>query len=120
MPTWPATLPQKPLAQSFRETLTPNVAVFQPDFGAPPITRRVYTGKVRIVDMSFNLDVNQRRTFLTFYEDTLKDGALAFDMPHPDNEGIRSFKFDTSTPVSFAELSGTISRVTFRLTMLPG
>lgn len=94
MATWPATLPQVPLAGSWSEQ-TNNVLVgFQPDVGNPMV-RRKSTVAHDVVSFSMAVTKTQKITLDTFYYDTTKEGAQTFDWldPTTDPLALRTWRF---------------------------
>ncbi len=82
MPTWPASLPQRPLVDGMVETPPDNKIVTRMAQG-PSKVRRRGTGDVRKYRVAFNMTDAQVATFETFYSTTVKHGSLSFDIPHP-------------------------------------
>lgn len=82
MTTWPASLPQKPQSQGFRETV-PEVIVRTDMDAGPAKVRRRFTAAVRNLQMTMEMSNAQIATFDTFFNDTIKGGALNFDFPDP-------------------------------------
>ncbi len=83
MPTWPASLPQKPLSGSWTRTPQNNRVAFEPSVG-PPIVRRRGSVKVHMSRGRFGMTQAQIVTFETFFETDLKDGSLSFDWSDPE------------------------------------
>lgn len=82
---WPVTLPQKPLYAGNQETLPNNVISFSTE-GGPAKRRKRYTAKGGTFPMTFKMTAAQLATYRTFYNDTIEQGALAFELEHPTRE----------------------------------
>ena len=82
MTSWPSTLPQKPLSSGYQEVPPDNTVRTEMDAG-PAKVRRRFTANVRKMIMKFELDLSQVDTLDSFFDNTIKSGALSFDMPHP-------------------------------------
>lgn len=82
MPTWPATLPQAPLADGYHEGGPGGLLVREPDAGPPEVRRRSTAGRQPIA-AQYAVTAAQLATFELFVRDDLAGGALAFDWPHP-------------------------------------
>lgn len=94
MPTWPATLPQRPLADGFEETGRDGVLRTRMDAGPPKTRRRTTAGSSRM-RCTFRLTTAQRATFVTFVESDLAGGALAYDWLHPVTDSPIKVQIDT-------------------------
>jgi len=70
MATWPAGLPQTPLADGFGEAAVSSVVRTEMDVG-PAKMRRRYTAEVRVYGMGLLLTTAQVATLETFYRTTL-------------------------------------------------
>lgn len=70
MAAWPASLPQKPLADGFAESAVSSVVRTEMDAG-PAKMRRRYTVDVRVYSMDLLLTTAQVSTLETFYRSTL-------------------------------------------------
>lgn len=82
MAAWPASLPQSPLLDGFRELREANVLRTSVDVG-PAKVRPRYTTDLSVFAMGFVLTDAQLATFDTFYTETIFYGAEAFDWTHP-------------------------------------
>ena len=82
IPTWPTSLPQKPLMAGFqRDTRRTSSSVAdrrRPGEGAPPATAGVTN-----FEMPFRLTSAQLATFRTFYATDIQAGALTYTWTHP-------------------------------------
>lgn len=90
MAVWPASLPQKPLADGFSEQSAPNVVRTENDAG-PTNARRRYTVPVKRLSVRFLMTSAQVATFETFHETTLASGVLPFDWTDPRTRSAESF-----------------------------
>lgn len=80
--TWPSTLPQAPLLSGFRETPPDNLLRTEMDVG-PAKTRRRTTSSPRPVEWPCLMSLAQVNTFEAFYKNTIRGGALRFNITHP-------------------------------------
>lgn len=92
MPTWPSTLPQKPLVEGYAETFQSGQVRSEMDTG-PPKVRRRFTATVNRFEMSFMMDSTQLDTLESFYETDLEGGVLQFDFPDPRGTGTKLLRF---------------------------
>lgn len=91
MPTWPVSIPQKPVKGSWSRQPQTNVVGFMPDVG-PPIQRRRSSVKTFSASGSFVMTQTQVNTFETFFQDDLEDGSLSFDWDHPETDAATSWR----------------------------
>lgn len=115
MPTWPTSLPS-PLRPGWGEQAQSNSIAFKPEVG-PPITRRRATVRTRIMSATFRLSGVEVGTFISFYEDDLKDGTLRFSMLHPVTGVSADWVFDE--PWSHQAVDVDIYDMSVTLRMLP-
>lgn len=92
MPSWPGSLPQKPLFDTWNESPADNLVRFQPDVGPEKRRRRTTRGR-KVVSCQFLMTGAEVAVLDTFYETTLQDGALAFDWDHPRTDVNKSWAF---------------------------
>tara|TARA_X000000950_G_scaffold284896_1_gene389172 strand:+ start:4100 stop:4459 length:360 start_codon:yes stop_codon:yes gene_type:complete len=119
MPTWPVTLPQRPLKRGFNEQLQNNVTRTAMDAG-PAKQRRRFTAGVTPFTVSFVMSEAQRIIFRDFFYDEIAGGAQRFDMPHPYDGDLVSFRIDMSAgPPSVSPEPGNRWLVSFTLEELP-
>lgn len=78
MATWPASLPQRPLRDSWQEVEGWGVIESPPDIG-PVLTRPRFTATEKPRSAEFNLDSAQKAAMETFFRSDLAGGALPFD-----------------------------------------
>lgn len=116
MANWPVTLPQSVLQEGFGETL-PDTSVRTAMDAGPPKVRRRTTAAVRPISAAIVVDATQASTLETFYLDTLKGGALPFDMVDPRTGVTASFMF--AAPPAYVPLSGTHWRVSLSMERQP-
>lgn len=76
--TWPATLPQRPLAEGYQET-EPDVLLRSPMDAGPPKVRLRFTAGVQPVMTTWEMTGAEVETFRTFYRTTIKYGAIQFE-----------------------------------------
>lgn len=87
MPTWPATLPQKPLLSDFERRVA-NATIRSPVDKGPDIVRGYLHRGVDDLPWTNYLTDAQKTTFDDFFRNTLVRGTLAFDMPAPEDGTI--------------------------------
>ena len=117
IPPWPASLPQRPLAEGFSET-PPNLLVRSAtDIGPAKARRRATTGVTRL-KAAFRLTPAQLAIFRSFFASDLQGGALPFTWTHPMSGAIGAFRIVpplTIEPVA----AGLAWRVSLDLELLP-
>jgi hypothetical protein len=94
MPSFPASLPS-PTYEGYQEQLQNTVIRTQMDAGPAKVRRRA-TAAVRPLSLRWVLTEAQLETFISFFEDEVVGGSIAFDMTHPRKGIERSFRFDLS------------------------
>jgi len=114
---WPATLPQCPTL-NISEQRQRNIVAFQPDVGVAKMRRRSTAVGV-MTAMSFRLTTAQVATFDTFYETTLLDGTLPFDLAHPITKVNYSWIYDSKDAPKKDRISSRYQMVSFNLIRLP-
>jgi len=93
MPTWPAVLPD-PVYDQIRIGAPVNAVIRTQNSKGPANQRPRTTAAARPVSLVFEpVSQSALAVFDAFYESDLGYGALAFDMPHPITDEIRSFRF---------------------------
>ena len=80
--TWPSTFPQAPLLEGFKETPPDNLLRTEMDQG-PAKARRRSTSAVRPITWPTVMTTSQVSAFEDFYTNTIKGGALRFNITHP-------------------------------------
>lgn len=116
MATWPAGLPQRPLADGFTESPVSAVIRTEMDVG-PAKMRRRYTAEVRVYNMGLLLTTAQVATLQTFYESTLA-GVDPFDWVDHRTGAAASYRF-RSPPSYFEAGAPDYWRTTLDLEVLP-
>lgn len=114
---WPATLPQRALAD-IEETVTSPKVSFDPEVG-PPIERRrasIWTSQFPI---SFVMTAEQTVTFEDFARSTLAGGTLPFTMRHPRTCQEVSVKIVGDPLYRIQRFVGKAWLVSFNLMVLP-
>lgn len=121
MPTWPSSLPDKPLSNGFVERAPSNVIRTPMERGAAQQRRRG-TSAPRPFDVRFSLSKDQAATLDAFIRDDLADGALSFEYTHPRTGTLGRFRIvveEGEPPAQYEHVGGTRWRVTMRLEQLP-
>ncbi len=117
IPSWPASLPQRPFADGFAETL-PNLLVRSTTDIGPAKARRRTTAGVTRLKAAFQLSPAQLATCRSFFAADLQGGALSFSWTHPGTGAIGAFRIvppPTIEPVA----AGIAWRVSLDLELLP-
>lgn len=115
MPTWPSSLPTKPLAG----TLKPrprggNAATFEPEQGEP-IRRRRFTGRMLDEEATIICTKAQLERLFEFYWTDCADGSLSFIMPSWSDGSPRTTWFrDVPDPTNIR--GGTVYQVNMAIT----
>ena len=117
MPAWPASLPQRPLADGFRETPPTLVARSQTDLGPPRVRRRATAGVTRVA-LAFRFSNAQLATFRAFLDQDLQNRALAFQWAHPITGVAGSWRI-ADEPVYEPIAGGIAWRVSMSWELLP-
>ena len=115
--SWPASLPQRPLADGFSETL-PNLLVRSGTDIGPAKARRRTTAGVTRLKVAFRLSSAQLAAFRTFFAADLQGGALSFSWTHPVSGAVGSFRI-VPPPAIEPIAAGVAWRVTLDLELLP-
>jgi hypothetical protein len=121
MPTWPASLPQKPLVDGYEERTPSTLVRTQMDKG-PDKVRRRHTAGTRTFAQQLELSGSQVSTLESFIDSDLDGGALQFDWQHPRTGANVKFRFvplDESTLVSYSTIGDDVYRVQMQLEILP-
>lgn len=116
MPVWPSSLPQAPLAESFRETVADNTLRTQMDQG-PAKLRRRSTSAVGTIGGTFLLTRPETATLIEFYETALSGGVIPFSFYHPRHGAQVSCRF--KTPPTLAATSGGFIRASVEFEVMP-
>jgi phage-related protein len=116
MPTWPSSLPDKPLQQGYEEAPGDGRQRTQMDTG-PAKVRRRFTATVDEFTARFHLTSTEVDTLDSFWENDLDGGTLRFDWTHPRTGLALQFRF-VNRPKRRV-VGGTLYEVTARLEVLP-
>lgn len=116
MSTWPASLPQTPLASGFSQSLANNVVRTEMDTGKAKVRRRFSAG-VTPVQAALSLTGTQKDTLIAFYSSTLSDGADEFSWTDHLNGGTVSYRF--VSPPQYSYESADLWRTTLNLEIVP-
>lgn len=118
MPTWPVSLPQKPLRDGYEEAEPSGAIRSQTDTG-PPKQRNRYSATIKPFRMTIEVDSNQLDTFQAFYRTTLGNGVLPFDWTHPRTAAAIAFRFDAGQPPITTSVGANQYRVSMMLEIMP-
>lgn len=114
--TWPATVPDDFLWEGYRETPPNNVIRTSMDVGPDKIRRRS-TAAVSSISCKMVLTKTQLGYFDTFYNTTLVNGSLTFDLTHPRTGSSKEMRFQN--PPEYIYISGNYWSVLMQLEVLP-
>ena len=89
MVDFPASLPEKAVAQSFKETFGERILSSAVDEG-PPKVRLLNTGKPRKIEAEYMYSSAEVETLITFYDG---NAANTFNWKHPRTSGTVSVRF---------------------------
>lgn len=118
MPTWPASLPQKPQKDGYNETApTPKIIRSQMGNGKEKVRRRTTSGVAKM-SCTFNMTDAQTDTLDGFFANDVKHGVLPFTWTHPRTGVLYTDKFRLLSPPSYVPL-GEDYRVTLQMELLP-
>jgi len=115
---WPATLPQKPLANGFQEVLPNQVIGTQMDAG-PKKLRRRFTAAVRPFAMTIKVRSALVETFDSFFVTDCAAGSLPFDWVHPRTGAASTYQFVAGQVPQYAPAGGDWWLITMTLELLP-
>jgi hypothetical protein len=116
-PTWPVSLPQRPLVQGFSEQAPDTLIRTQMEAG-PPKVRRRFTAGIRTMGLQLHLTSEQVETLDGFHDATLQGGALAFDWVHPRTGSAITCRF--AEPPGYAPIArGRLWTASLKLEILP-
>lgn len=116
MASWPAGLPQTPLADGFGESAVSSVVRTDMDVG-PAKMRRRYTAEVRVYSMGLLLTTAQVATLEAFYRSTLAE-VDPFDWVDHRTGSAASYRFRSPPAYSEAGAPG-YWQTTLDLEVLP-
>ncbi|WP_396189386.1 hypothetical protein [Flavobacterium sp.] len=114
--TWPASLPQKPLANGYNEGFQDTVIRSKVESGASKARQR-YTRLRKLVDVAFQMNTAQKATFETFLS-TIGGGAHAYNWPHPLT-GTAQVVQMTGPVTGPKYLAPNIWQISFQLEIMP-
>lgn len=126
MPSWPSTLPDKPLREDFREIARSGVIRTQMEVGPAQTRRR--TPRPRRYEATFLLSSkhpehgDQVQDFVDFIDGDIAGGALSFDFEDPRTGDLASFRIvvDEDEPAYELEnVGGAHWRAALTLERLP-
>ena len=87
---WPTSLPQKPLVDGYKRVLPNNLIRSSMDTGSDKVRKRGRF-KPQEISASYVLTAAQRNTLESFVHDSLAEGAICFNWPHPElNKLVRA------------------------------
>ena len=87
---WPSSLPQKPQKEGYRRVLPNNLIRSSMDTGSDKVRKRGRY-KPQVVSATYVLTDAQRNTLETFIHDSIAEGAICFNWPHPElNKLVRA------------------------------
>lgn len=92
MPTWPVSLPQKPLEKAYEETMRPS-QVRSSIEGLPIVQRQRSSGYAKPVILTMELTNTQYNDFQDFFRNDLGFGAIPFTWTHPRTNVIVRVRF---------------------------
>lgn len=117
MATWPASIPQYPLIEGYEQSVQNSRLESQPDQGASKIRNR-FTATLNNVAERYIMDKTQFLAFITFYEDTLSNGALTFVKEHPIYRVNKNYRIAPGTSYSVNK-KGVLYEVALELQIMP-
>ena len=118
MPTWPASLSQRPLIDGFVE-MPPNLVVrSQTDLGPAKVRRRATASMTRF-QMTLRMTAPQLATFRTFLADDLDDRARSFTWVHPITGAAGTFRIVDPPSIVPAGNAAVSWRVALVVELLP-
>ena len=116
MGSWPATLPQEFVEDSFEETMQSLIISTDMEVG-PPKTRKRLTANFTPIKGSIIVTKAQRAIFLTFFHSTIAGGALKFTWKHPITGSTVEMKI--ISPPKITPLGGDYFKIDMDLHILP-
>lgn len=116
MPSWPLTLPQKPLLHGYRENKPKTVVRTEMDQGPAKVRRRSSAG-VTLLETVWLLNAAQLAALDAFFDVTIAGGAVAFDFAHPRTGG--NILCRMTAPPEYRSVNGSACHVTIMMEVLP-
>lgn len=102
MPTWPASLPQRVLADGYQETAPRFTIRTQMDAGPAQVRRRFTAGPTPLW-VQLRLTFAQKATLDAFYLNDCAGGALPFAWVHPVSRAAVTMRFEGEITYSSAK-----------------
>ena len=119
MPTWPATIPQKPRVSDYQEKRSGNVVRSNPAAG-PIRTRRRYTARAPVFQASYELEgPDEYNALRAFWDDELADGSLQFELPSPNPYDTGTITVIATDDLMIRPLGGLMWQATLKLQEVP-
>lgn len=120
MPSWPATLPPRPVVDGYSRRPAANVVRTEMDAGTAQ-QRRATTGRPRPVSCAIVVSDTQKEIFEDFFETTLAAGSLPFDWVQFESGAAVTYRFMHPDPWELAPRNpgATRWRINMRLERLP-
>lgn len=122
MAAYPATLPQFPILNGFKDKRQNVTIRSEMETGAPK-TRQVMTSAVRTWKWTTILNGTQRATFDTFFITTINNGATSFTIPDPIDGATVTVRFKDPPEWNIVGGDETVAgrqwRATYNLEILP-
>jgi hypothetical protein len=118
MPTWPSSVPFKPVLSSYQEQKQSQVLRSDMDIG-PPKSRRRFTAAAVTVQLEWLWTVAQLSDFETFFETDLEGGSLPFDGVHPRTGAAAKLRFAEPYTPQYSGYEQTPWKVLAKLEVLP-
>lgn len=120
MAVWPPSLPQEPERGSVSTSSAPNTRARTSFDRGRDFQRPISSGKPKPFSMRFApLTLDEMNTFEEFYEDTLGQGSLEFEMLHPFSDLVRNWRFlDEENSYQISEIGSHHYAITVSLELL--
>lgn len=80
---WPSSLPQRPLVDGYKRTLPNNLIRSSMDTGSDKVRKRGRF-KPQVINATYVLTNTQRNALETFVHNSIAEGAICFNWPHPE------------------------------------
>lgn len=116
MPSWPASLPEKPQIEGYRET-APELKLRTKMDAGPPEMRRRFTGGIRLFEFEMILTSAQVSTLDAFHDTDTKGGSLSFSWTFPRTGASCTARF-VDEP-EYRAIGGEYYRVGLNFEILP-
>lgn len=99
MPTWPITLPSKPLVDGYQESL-PKQFDEQDNQRGKPKRRLMSVMDIEDLNVSFHLTKSQKQVLKDFFKNDCKRGVLPFSFTHPTEGHVVQASFTSELSFS--------------------